>query len=127
MLGATGTYIGRMNLRESKRDLDSVRASRSDMNGRFEIMLIIAYGHYRNDLFRLSKHITVLGIGALACLLPTSPPRQVVTPTGLVVTGGLFTIVMLIILASVLDKRQRDAIDEIQIVREESNGGTKHD
>jgi hypothetical protein len=128
MLGAIGIVLGQGNLRESQRDLDAVRLSKSDLNGRFEIMRIIAYGHYRNDLFRLCKHITVFAVGLLACLLPPALANQTITATGLVVTGGLFTIVMLTILGSVLDRRQRDAIEEIEIVRTEArNGGHEHD
>lgn len=118
-MGCVGTTIGWGNLKESKADLDALHKMNDDNLGRYRVMRVIAFGHYRNDLFRLAKHISVLAIGLLACVIPPmSSTQHGVTPTGIVITGGLFTIVLLLIMASALDRRQRDAIDEMDEARE---------
>ena len=87
------------------------------MNGKnlatYRVMRIVAYGHWRNDLFRLSKHCCIFFIGVLAMVLPPQNPQAQVSPLSLVITGGLFAISLLLIMASALDKKQRDALEDV--------------
>lgn len=75
--------------------------------GKYQSMKILAFGHYRNDLFRLAQYLIITMIGLLACIFPPTLSKAV----GLVVTGGLFTIVLLLIMSSILDHRQRELME----------------
>jgi len=112
LIGVIGMYFGIGNVRASRQDM----ARMDKLNGRnlaaYKAMRVIAFGHFRNDCFRLAKHCMITLIGLIAMLLPPTNKAQPVTPTGLVITVGLFTISMLIVLASVFDKRQRDFLEE---------------
>lgn len=112
LLGVVGLYFGVRNLRSSKRDIDALQKMNGHTFAQYQVMRVIAYGHYRNDLFRLAKHITILAIGVIAMILP-NPQSTRVSYTGVAITGGLFTIVLLLILASALDRRQREALEEM--------------
>lgn len=123
LLGCVGVYFGWANLRDSKRDLDALHTLNGGNLAKYQIMQLIAYGHYRNNLFRLAKFCTVLAIGLIASVLPPTKPGSTNGPiVGVVITGGLFTIVLLLVMSSILDRRQRDAIKEIDELGE---GGTK--
>lgn len=77
-------------------------------------MQIIAYGHYRNNLFRFSKLLIIFMIGILAMILPPSKPGASQTsPTAIVITVGLFAIVVLLVMASALDQRQREVLEDV--------------
>lgn len=120
-LGVTGMWVGWKNLVDSRKDIEALQHANGERNLQtFPVMRLIAYGHYRNDLFRFAKHTTVAAIGVLAMIIPRQPNSEPVTPTGLVITIGFFTIVMLMLLASTLDRRQRDSISEIDKLRKEA-------
>jgi hypothetical protein len=114
LIGLIGMYFGISNLHWSNNDLRALKALNGGNVKRFTIMRVIAFGHWRNDLFRLMKQLTITVIGVIAMILPT-PPRQTtpITPVGVLITGGLFTISILIVMASVLDRRQREALEEL--------------
>jgi hypothetical protein len=111
LLGIVGTYYGSKNLADSRRDIQALQEMDGNTFSYYQVMRIIAYGHYRNDLFRLGKHVTVLVIGVIADLLPSPAQNTPVSPSGIVVTVGLFSIVLLINMASALDRRQREALE----------------
>lgn len=122
-LGVAGMWIGWRNLSDSRKDIEALAHANGEKNLQtFPIMRVIAYGHYRNDLFRFSKHVTITAIGVIAMTIPQVPNADPVTPTGLVLTIGIFTIVMLILLASTLDRRQRDSITDMEAQRKAMQG-----
>ena len=127
-MGAIGVYLGWGNLKESNKDVQALHKMNGNRLGRFRVMRVIAYGHYRNDLFRLAKHVTVLVIGVMACVLPKARgTSNQLSPTSIVITVGLFTILLLIIMASALDRRQRDAVEEIEEARNNEDESEKED
>lgn len=114
-LGLVGMAFGWSNLQSSKHDVEALRVMDGQNLAQYRVMRVIAFGHFRNDLFRFAKHITITAIGALSMVIPPASPKGgAVTPTGVVVTGGLFTIVLLVIMSSVLDHRQREALLDIE-------------
>lgn len=88
------------------------------MNGKtfaaYRSMRVIAYGHFRNDAFRMAKHTTITAIGVISMILPASNNQAAthISYTSVVITGGLFTISVLLVLASALDKKQRESLEE---------------
>jgi hypothetical protein len=113
LIGITGASFGVMNLRESLKDIHAIEALNGNRLPQHRVLSVIAYGHYRNDLFRLAKQVTIIVIGVIAMIIPPQNPKDPVTPVSLIVTGGLFTIAMLLVLASALDRRQREIADSI--------------
>lgn len=117
LFGLIGVVIGWSNLENSRHDIQALR----DLNGHtlkaYTEMRIIAYGHYRNNLFRFSKHFVVLLIGVISMALPPTSfgHNGKVTPTGIVITVGFFIIVVLMLMASALDQRQREALEDVAI------------
>lgn len=123
VMGLIGCIISWGNLRWSRKDIDALAETNGHNLARYQVMRILAYGHFRNDAFRFCKHLAVLFIGVLSMILPRAERAPVITPSGLVVTGGLFTIVLLLLLASALDRAQRNAIDEMEDAFEKSDNG----
>src|SRR4051812_856512 len=127
-MGLVGSVIGWSNLRGSHKDIEALHEMNGDNLGAYRVMRILAYGHFRNDAFRFCKHLAVLFIGVLSMILPRAENAPTITASALVVTGGLFTIVLLLLLASALDRAQRNAIDEMEDAYETDNGkDEKHD
>ena len=121
LLGGFGLYFGWVNLRNSRRNLEALHEMNGQTFATYRIMRVIAYGHYRNNLFRFAKHLTVFAIGIVSMLLPNfkvtgtgGHSQNIVSYTQVVVTGGLFTIVLLLIMASVLDRRQTEALEALE-------------
>lgn len=111
MIGVVGMFLGRVNLKSSRRDIASLENQNGHSLEQYDQMRLLAFGHYRNDLFRMCKHTTITLIGVLACSFP-STTTQPVTPVGLVITFGLFIIAVFLVMASFLDRRQREAMEE---------------
>lgn len=110
-MGVIGVYFGYRNYRSSKRDIYMLHEIRKGGSvEHYRALRIIAFGHYRNDTLRLAKHSVVLAIGIISALLPNPSSRS--TPTQIVVTVGLFVIIVLLILASALDRQQRENLEE---------------
>lgn len=88
------------------------------MNGHnlsyYRQLRIIAYGYYRNDLFRLAKQLTIVVIGILAMIIPNTHHTGNYNPEAVVVTLGLFTIALLLAIASMLDRRQREVLEDTE-------------
>jgi hypothetical protein len=111
IIGAVGTWIATRNLQSSRRELERVeKANGNRFKGDFDSIRILAFGHYRNDLFRLGKHMTILLIGIISCISPAvnSQSQGQVSATQIVVTLGLFMIALMLVMASALDRRQRE-------------------
>lgn len=120
VIGLIGMYFGWSNLKSSRADIEAIDEMNGNALKQHRVMRILAYGHYRNDLFRFSKHIVIAGVGILAMITPASPGTTASpTLTSLIVTGGFFTIAILIVIASALDKRQREGLNTTNIVEEE--------
>lgn len=113
-----GMYFGYRNLASSRADIARLHKLNGQTFAKYQAMRVIAYGHFRNDLFRMSKHVTITTIGVISMVLPQSPgTTNHVTNSGIVITGGLFTISVLLVLASALDRKQREALEEIDETR----------
>lgn len=116
LFGSVGVVLGWKNLKSSRLDIQALHEINGHTLKTYSEMKIIAYGHYRNNLFRLAKHTIVLSIGLISMLLPPANGNSAgkVTPIGVVITGGLFSIVLLLLMSSALDKRQREALNDVE-------------
>lgn len=112
LLGLAGSSLGWANLKQSRKELAALHEMNGNTFQQYTTMRIIAYGHYRNDLFRLSKQVVILVVGIVAMFVPPVDNSQPVSPLGWVITIGLFAIALLIVMASALDRRQREALLE---------------
>jgi hypothetical protein len=121
VIGLIGMAASYENLRYSLDDLKALRAMNGHNMARHRDMRVIAYGHFRNDAIRFGQTLTITVVGVIAMCLPSTQQSSPVTPTGLIVTGGLFTLVLLTVLASVLDRMQRNAIEEMEDVRRKAD------
>lgn len=86
------------------------------MNGRnlaqYRELRLIAYGHYRNDLLRFANHLTIVAIGAISMIIPNSGNETAhYDPAAVIVTVGFFTLSLLLTIASALDRRQREVLE----------------
>lgn len=113
LLGLVGGTIAWGNVRFSRRDIEALRVMNDRTIEMHRAMMIIAYGHYRNDLFRLCKHCVIFFIGLAAMATPPQLRSQPVSTVGVIITAGLFTISILLVLASTLDRRQREAMEDL--------------
>jgi hypothetical protein len=112
-IGLIGMNFGIRNIISSKRDIAALRKMNGHNVAKYQPMKIIAYGHYRNDMFRLAKHGTITMIGILSMIIPPTSAGTI-TPVGLVITVGLFTISIMLVMASALDRRQREVLEDLE-------------
>ena len=103
-IGLVGLLFTRRQLRRSSQMIEATRKFNGRNLEQHRELRLIAYGHYRNAMFRLAKTCTILAIGALSMILPNTQTR--ITPTAVAVTVGLFMIELLIVLPGILDERQ---------------------
>jgi hypothetical protein len=113
MIGLTGMVIGWSNLADSRENLKALQTMNGNNIASHRVVSVLAYGHYRNDLFRFSKHTMIALIGVISCIVPPSTRTQPVTATGLIVTMGLFYISIALLMASTLDRRQRESLEAL--------------
>lgn len=115
LIGVIGMYFGVHNLSVSRADIKRLQEMNGNRLAAHDVMRVIAYGHFRNDTFRLAKHSTITMIGLFSMLLPPAPGTSShVTPAGATITAGFFTISILLVLASALDRKQREALEEMK-------------
>lgn len=109
-IGLVGIYLTWGNQQSTRKELHALRRLNGGHLSKYGVMRVIAYGHYRNDLFRFSKCLVIVAVGFTACILPPPPttPSGPATPVGVAITLGFFAIEVLVVLASALDARQRD-------------------
>lgn len=100
-------------MRFSRKDIEALKTMNGDNIEKYRLMMVIAYGHYRNDLFRFSKHMVIFLVGVASMIAPPQVETQPVSAVGIIVTGGLFSLSILLVLASTLDRRQREAMEEM--------------
>lgn len=114
-IGLIGVGFGWSNLRFSKRYLDALEVMNGKNLSQHRIMKIIAYGHFRNDLLRMFALLTITFIGIFSMVVPSPETTNGhhITFSGIIVTCGIFAITVEIIIASILDKNQRDAMEEM--------------
>lgn len=113
LTGLVGIYLTANNLRDARRYITAIGRAYEQVTVTDE-MRIIAFGHYRNELLRLWMFLVVCGIGIVAMITPPSNRHQPVTPVGIAITLGLFTITAALVLASFLDRRQRDLLINLE-------------
>lgn len=108
LTGLVGIYLTWANLQDARQyitALEKVNGQKSSKE-----VKIIAFGHYRNELFRIMMFLVVTGIGVVAMLTPPAIKNSPVTPVSIAITLGLFTLTALLVMASFLDKRQRELL-----------------
>lgn len=104
-IGLVGLFFTVSNLRDINRNIEAVRKLNGNRLPHYDQMLIVAFGHYRNELFRVGKTVTIIALGVLTMGLRNASSGY--TTAGVAVTIGFFMIALLIVLPSILDKRQR--------------------
>lgn len=111
VIGLVGVFVGYGNLSKSAFNLKSLKTMNGHSIERFTELRILAAGQWRNDLFRLSKSSIITCIGIVACVTPpVSNTAPTISPVAVAVTIGLFAIEILILLASIMDRMQRDML-----------------
>jgi hypothetical protein len=70
-------------------------------------MRVIAYGDFRNEVFRTAISSIFIVVGIAAMLSPPTSNTARVTATSVAITLGFFGIEMLMVIASALDRQQR--------------------
>lgn len=114
LIGVTGGIFGIQNLKDSKKNIDALLALNGKNIEKYRPLRMLAYGHYRNDLFRLSKLFTITTVGVIAMLAPpVTKNAQPISPVGVAITVGFFLIAIQVLLASILDRRQREAMENL--------------
>lgn len=116
LIGVFGVFMCSKNIQESNKSLDALRVMNGHTIARFTELRVIAFGRWRNDLFRMSKSVVITGVGIVACLAPpASPDTPSITPVGVAITVALFAIEILVVLASTLDNKQREMLMEFSL------------
>jgi len=127
--GLFGTIVTLFNLRDAIKDTDSLVVIPEDtpLSRRLDL-LEMSKAAIRQELIRLSKMLTVVGIGvtvALSTPVLSDAQRQALhipywTPTGIALTVALLWIVFAIVLQAVMDRRLRKRFySRGQFMREE--------
>lgn len=93
------------------------------LSGREELMLV-ATGYLRREVIRLLQGLCLTTIGVYAAVQPSPLGRNVVTVTGLVLTGVLLTLAVLVTVQSVWDWRTRH---HVQRLIDNNGNGPKED
>lgn len=104
-IGLIGLYFTVSNLRDINKNIEAVRRLNGNRLPHYDLMLVVAFGHFRNELFRVGKIVTIVALGLIAIGLRNVTNRY--TAASVAVTIGFFAIALLIVLPSILDKRQR--------------------
>lgn len=112
LTGLFGAYFTWSNLNDSKKYVKAVSAMNGERLVLARELRIIAFGHYRNELLRLAMFAIIITIGIAAMLTPPAVAHQPVTPVAIAITMGLLGITALLVIASFLDRRQRDLMKD---------------
>lgn len=110
-IGLVGFYFVRKQLVRSTRYIEATRKLNGENLRRASELRILAYGHFRNALFRTAKTLIVILLGFMFMLIPNDPGEP--SLTGLIFTGWLFTMELLIIMPGILDDRQAEALEDL--------------
>lgn len=126
-IGAIGLYFGIRNARESKKNIVALQTMNGHNLKTYRVLRLLAYGHYRNDMFRMAKHSIILFVGLMAMISPpVDNTRHAVTPVGVIVAVGFFAIAVLLALASALDRRQREIMEDMDELGGEDESDAEH-
>jgi hypothetical protein len=107
VIGIGGIYYNIYNLRDALAYTKALRKMNGKTLAAVRRMRVIAYGDFRNEVFRtaISSIFIVVGIAAMISPPPSASSR--VTATSVAITLGFFGIEMLMVIASALDRQQR--------------------
>lgn len=103
-IGLVGLHFVLKQVRRTSQYIESTREFNGHNLANYRELRLIAYGRFRNSIFRLAKTLTILLVGTLSMLIPNQ--RTEITPTGVAITIGLFVIELLIVVPGILDERQ---------------------
>lgn len=108
ILGIIGTFITYDNMRDARKYIEAVEK----MNGKnlvnYRMLTVIAFGHYRDEMFRLIKFAAITAAGVALMLTPPADAKQPISATQVVVFIAFFTLEITMLAASALDRRQRE-------------------
>lgn len=112
-MGFIGLYLNRFNLNDTRKYREAVEKLNGNNLMGYKLMKVIAFGHYRNELFRLAFNTAVIFAGVFSVITAPAIPRgyhvPIFSPRTMVITASFF-IMQLVgsILPSLLDKKQRE-------------------
>lgn len=109
-IGVVGVWYAQHNIRDARKYIVALEKLNGDKLPEHEQLSIIAFGHFRNEILRMAVFAVICMVGVLAMITPSASGSMHVSTTGLIVTFGLFTIGVLEIIKSALDKRQRQLL-----------------
>lgn len=118
--GLVGIILNCNNLHHARKDLQLLGILQ--LNG---ILKKIAGSHLRSNFFRVLVNLVVVTVGITAMIQKPVNPAIPVTPTGTVITGGLFVIVILSILNAYSDRRFRHNLMKDDSINDSSKSGEK--
>lgn len=113
VLGVLGGYITWLNATDAKRYIDALRAIDGNTLKMHQQMQVIAVGHYREEMLRLIKFVIITSVGIAAMFSPPADPARPISALSLTVTLGFFGLVITMLVASLLDKRQRELMYDL--------------
>ncbi len=90
---------------------DYILAKHATVGPLAEARVLIARGMIRREVIRLAQALIILMIGLYADFQPN--PYTKITLVGLVLTGGLVALAVLVAVQSYMDKLQRDAAEHV--------------
>lgn len=107
-IGLVGLFFTRRQLHRTSQLIEATRKFNGHNLPQHRELRIIAYGHFRNAMFRLAKTLTLVVIGVFAMILPNTNRSDQVTPVGVAISIGFFMISLLIVIPGILDERQAE-------------------
>lgn len=115
LCGVVGLSFSHKNLKEIRLSQRALYRLNGNKIESIHILKIIAFGHYRNEMFRVGKASLIVISGVCAMIIPPANPDVPVSPLQIIILCAVFGIALQIVMASALDARQREILRELSV------------